>query len=219
MKSRTLVVVVVVVVASVVGGCVAVDPQRPKPGAAASGEPLLVVDRVQTWTTTTKEKVGEGVVKDVDGNTIGTVDEYEERRHLHSQNVWYGYQGQQLLADEDFFRIAGDVQAVEATERAHRAALARNRGGNVAMVVGCVALVVGVTLELADSNDPTMLAIGLTSGIAGTVALLGGWYLARSGAEMMEPDRHAVDRAQAERDAIQYNRRAGTVGLSVGRTF
>ena len=203
------------------GGCLLPDASRPKTGAAATGEPLSVVDDVKTWTTTYKEKVGESVVKDANGNTIGTVDNYQNRTQTHSVKVWYGFQGGQQLADEDYFRIAGDVQAVDATEKARQAAIKRNHDGKMVMLGGGIGLAVGIGVALLgnSTSNGTLTTVGELVDVVGLCALSGGWYLAHSGAAMMTPEYHAVDRSQAERDAIQYNQRAGTVGLSVGRKF
>jgi hypothetical protein len=42
--------------------------------------------------------------------------------------------------------------------------------------------------------------------------------MAYHGASMMQPETHAVDRSEAERDAIQYNG-AHQVGFGVARHF
>ena len=203
------------------GGCLLPDASRPKTGAVATGEPLAVVDDVKTWTTTVKEKTGESVVKDANGNTIGTVDNYTNRTQVHSVKVWYGFQGGQQIADEDFFRIAGDAPAVDAVEKARQAAIKRNHDGKMVMLGGGIGFAVGLGLALAGqgSSNATLTTVGELVDVAGLLALSGGWYLAHSGAVMMQPEYHAVDRSQAERDALQYNQRAGTVGLSVGKKF
>ncbi len=203
------------------GGCLLPDAQRPKTGAVATGEPLAVVDDVKTWTTTSKEKVGESVVKDANGNTIGTVDNYQEKTHVHTMKVWYGFQGAQQLPDEDFFRISGDAQAVDATEKARQVALKRNHDGKLVMLGGGIGLVAGLALAVAGNSagSSALTTVGELVDVAGLLALSGGWYLAHAGASMMTPEYHAVDRSQAERDALQYNQRAGTVGLSVGKKF
>ena len=200
-------------------GCLLPDAKNPATGAVATGEPLAVVDDVKTWTTTSKEKVGESVVKDSNGNTIGTVDNYQERTHVHSMRVWYGFQGQQQVPDEDFFRIAGDKDAVDATEKARQAAISRNHTGKLVMLGGGVGVVAGIVLYAAGSGNQTLQTVGGLVDLAGLLALTGGWYLAHSGAVMMTPEYHAVDRSQAERDANMYNQRAHAVGLGIGKRF
>jgi hypothetical protein len=57
--------------------------------------------------------------------------------------------------------------------------------------------------------------------LGGTVAMVGGWYWAYKGAQLLDPDAHAVDRSQAERDAQGYNQRipGHSVGVSMSRSF
>ena len=205
------------VAAGGLGGCLLPDAQRPKTGAVPTGEQLAVVDDVKTWTTTSKEKVSESVVKDANGNTLGTVSNYEDRTHVHSMKVWYGFQGAQQLPDEDFFKIAGDRQAVDATEKARLTAISRNHTGKLVMLGGGIGLVAGIALVL--TGNSTAVTAGEILDIAGALAVSGGWYLAHSGYAMMQPEYHAVDRSQAERDAIQYNQTHGQVGLAIGKKF
>jgi hypothetical protein len=199
------------------GGCfVLPDAKTPKTGAVATGEPLAVVDDVKTWTTTSKEKVGESVVKDSDGNTLGTVDNYQEKTQVHSMKVWYPFQGQQQLSDEDFFNIAKDQQAIDETAKLRADGKRWNRNGKYTMVGGAVGLIAGlIVMEAA----PSVAIVGDLLTVGGGLALSGGWYMAYHGAQMMEPEVHAVDRSEAERDAMQYNQNAHTVGLGVAKHF
>jgi hypothetical protein len=54
----------------------------------------------------------------------------------------------------------------------------------------------------------------IVMGIGGPLTVVGGYYLGRSGARMLESDRHAVDRAIAEQAARTYNERVIGAGIS-----
>ena len=193
-------------------GCFAFPSAKsPKTGAVATGEPLAVVDDVKVWTTTEKEKVGETVHKDSSGNTIGTSDTYQEKTKVHSMKVWYPVQGNAQLPDEDFFRIAGDQQALDETLEMRENGKKWNRRGKITMIAGGVGFIAG--LFVPHTLGRTLLMTG------GGLAVSGGWYMSYWGAKQMDPEQHAVDRSIAERAARQYNERLGTVGASVGTSF
>lgn len=206
-------------VGSLLGGCFIVpDAARPKTGAVATGEPLAVVDDVKTWTTTSKEKVGESVVKDENGNTLGTVESYQDKTTVHSMKVWYPFQGNEQLSDEDFFRIANDQRAIDETERARQNAIKWNTRGKYTMIGGAIGFVGGLVLGAA---APSVGVVAPLIEISGGVALSAGWSMAYYGARQMQPEVHAVERSNAERDAIQYNQGLGgrTVGMGVSHSF
>jgi hypothetical protein len=198
------------------GGCfVLPDAKTPKTGAVATGEPLAVVDDVKTWTTTSKEKVGESVVKDSDGNTLGTVDNYQEKTQVHSMKVWYPFQGNQQLSDEDFFHITADQQAIDATAKLREDGKKWNRNGKYTMIGGAIGLIAGFAVSEAASGAAVAGELLMA---AGGLALGGGWYMAYHGQQLMQPETHAVDRSEAERDALQYN--AGhQVGMGISHSF
>lgn len=200
--------------AATLGGCfILPDAKSPATGAVATGEPLHIVDDVKVWTTTHKEKVGETVYKDDSGKTIATADTYQEKTQVHSMKVWYPVQGAAQLADEDFFRIAGDERALEETERMRTNARTWNRRGKY-MIVGGAALTIG-GFFVPSTLGRTLLVSG------GTLTMSGGWGLAYWGARQMNPEHHAVDRSIAERAARGYNQRLGgeAQGVSIGKSF
>jgi hypothetical protein len=199
-------------IAALMGGCfVLPDAKAPTSGAVATGEPLAVVDDVKVWTTTSKEKVGETVYKDSTGSTVATADVYQDKTQVHSMKVWYPVQGTQQLPDEDFFRIAGDQNALTETGKMRDSARTWNSRGKITMLVGAVGFVAGYFVPSALGR--TLLMTG------GGLAVSGGWYMAYWGAKQMEPENHAVDRSIAERAARQYNQGLGTVGVSMSKPF
>jgi hypothetical protein len=210
----------VVILSSLLGGCFIVpDASRPRTGAVATGEPLAVVDDVKTWTTTSKEKVGESVVKDENGNTLGTVESYQDKTTVHSMKVWYPFQGNEQLSDEDFFRIAADQRAIDDTEKARQNAIKWNTRGKYTLGAGVVGFVGGLVLGYA---APSVGVVAPLVELGGGLAMSAGWTMAYYGARQMQPEVHAVDRSMAERDAMQYNQNLGggrTVGMGVSHSF
>jgi hypothetical protein len=159
----------------------------------ATGEQLDVVDDIKLYTT--QEKVAETVHKDSAGGTIGTSDTYAER--VHASPIWYGVQGNQKLADEDFFRIAGDKEGLDAT-LALRQSGHRWKKIGWGTILGSCGVVVG---DLFVPEGGAQALIGLGALLAGSAGALMVVY----GDSKLNPDNHAVDRSLAERAARQYN--------------
>jgi hypothetical protein len=200
----------VLVSAAALTGCfVLPDAKSPATGAVATGEPLAVVDDVKVWTTTEKEKVGETVYKDENGNKIGTGETYQEKTRVHSMKVWYPVQGVQQLPDEDFFRIAGEEQALAETLAMRANGKKWNKRGKITMVAGGIGFIAGFFVPNATGRTLVMSAGGL--------AVSGGWAMSYWGAKQMDPEHHAVDRSIAERAARQYNQQL--VGVSATKSF
>lgn len=201
-----------VLVASSLAGCLM---PRSGPGAGtavATGEPLAVVDDVKVWTTSYQEKVGEAEYHDENGNKIGSASIYENRTQVHTQPIWYPVQGRAQLADEDFFRIAGDKQSLAET-------VAMRENGRKWRNRGIITLGGGIAAMIGSYFVPNAGArIALTLG--GSVATLGGYYMTYWGAHQLNPETHAVDRSVADRAAIQYNQQLGHVGgVSLNKNF
>jgi len=188
------------------------DAKSPKTGAVVTGEQLAVVDDVKTWTTTSKEKVGETTYTDENGNTVGHATTYADKTETHSMKVWYPFQGNEQLSDEDFFRIAGDQKSLDATLAARETAKKWNKRGKITLVAGAVGFIAGYFVPTGIFQDVLLIGGGL--------AVSGGWYMAYWGAKQMEPEVHAVDRSIGERDALQYNQNGGhTAGVSMSKSF
>jgi len=197
--------------AAIFGGCL-LPAKGPKSGVVASGHPLAVVDDVKVWTTTQKEQVGETEYKDAQGNVIGTGTSYEDKTTVHSAKIWYPVQGTEQLADEDFFKIAGDQKALEETLELRASGKKWNRRGMYTMAGGVVGMIVGYFVPQQTVRTVLVVGSGLTVG--------GGYYMSMWGARQMNPETHAVDRSVADRAATQYNQGLGqAVGVNVSRKF
>ena len=193
-------------------GCL-MPKSGPAAGAAVpTGEPLAVVDDVKVWTTSYKEKVAEAEYRDSNGQKIGSAAVYEDRTQVHTAPIWYPVQGRSQLADEDFFRIAGDKSALDET-------LAMRANGRKWRTRGMVTLGGGIAAMIAAYFVPNPgVRIGLTLG--GSLATAGGYYMTYWGAHQLNPETHAVDRSVADRAANQYNQQLGTVGgVSMNKNF
>jgi hypothetical protein len=184
----------------------------PGAGAVATGEPLAVVDDVKVWTTTYKEKVAEAEYRDENGRKIGTAAVYEDRTKVHTAPIWYPVQGGAQLADEDFFRIAGDNAGLEET-------LAMRENGRKWRKRGIITLGGGIVGLIASYFVPNPTGrVALTVG--STLAFAGGYYMTYWGAHQLNPETHAVDRSNAQRAASQYNERLGHGGgVSINKNF
>ncbi len=195
-------------------GCLLPASSAPKSGVVATGEALNVVDDVKVWTTTQKEKVAETEYKDSDGHVVGTGAVYADKTQVHTMKIWYPVQGPQQLADEDFFKIAGDQQALDQTLAMRENGKKWNHRGIGMIIGGAVGAIGGYALQ------GTSASAGVLLELAGSLTMCGGYYAAYYGAQQMNPETHAVDRSVAERDANQYNAQIGkTVGLGVGGKF
>lgn len=210
--SRTLSIGFILVVTILGGGCL-MPRSGPRAGAAVpTGQPLAVVDDLKVWTTTSKEKVAEAEYHDENGNKIGSASVYEDRTQVHTMKIWYPVQGNEQLADEDFFRIAGEQKAADETlamrangKKWHRRGIGTLGGSVVAMIASYFIPNVGVRTGLM---------------LGGLVGMSAGYYMTYWGAHQMNPETHAVERSIAERAAIQYNQNLGRVGgISLNKSF
>ena len=194
------------------GACILPNSNTPKSGAVPTGEQLAIVDDVKVWTETHKEKVGETEYKDADGNVVGTGTTYADKTETHAMKIWYPVQGAEQLSDEDFFRIAGDQQALDATLKMRESGAKWHKRGLITMGAGAVAVVASFFID--NSAAKTILGAG------GGLAVLGGYYASWWGATEMNPETHAVDRSLADQAARRYNDGLGhTVGMTLTKQF
>ena len=193
-------------------GCL-MPKSGPSAGAAVpTGEPLAVVDDVKVWTTTYQEKVAEAEYRDSAGNKIGTASVYEDRTQVHTAPIWYPVQGKAQLADEDFFKIAGDQASYDETMKMRESGRKWRKRGMITLGASIVGLIGSYFVP----NPTGRLALTLGS----TLGFGAGYYMTYWGAHQLNPETHAVDRSVASRAATQYNQQLGTVGgVSVNKNF
>ena len=139
------------------------------------------------------------------------------------RNLWrldVGYPDFTQLDDEDFLRIVGNQQALDAHREYRETGLAMNKWGKV-MIAGGVAAFIGSYFMPVENYT---LRYGLSTG--GLLIGSGGWYFARMGAARFEPEAHTVDPSRANYDMQRYNRSLAGGGsekpqasLSIGKKF
>ncbi len=193
---------------SLTGACVSAS--RPPMVAKPSGEALAVVDDVVKWTTQEKVEVASVEYTDSNGGSAGKAKLYENREKVHAVNIWYPVQGRQQLSDEEFFQIAGDKDNLDRTLKLRDKGEKQQKQGQYVMMGGAAAAIVGLALTYGAGVTP-----GYYLAMAGGLGVGGGFYWSMLGARMMSKDTHAVERADADRAAQQYNAQLGqTVGYS-----
>ena len=171
---------------------------------------LAVVDDVKVWTTTYQEKVAEAEYRDASGNKIGTAAVYEDRTQVHTAPIWYPVQGKSQLADEDFFRIAGDQASLDETMAMRNSGRKWRKRGMITLGASLVGMIGSYFIP----NPTARIAVTLGA----TVGFAGGYYMTYWGAHQLNPETHAVDRSVADRAAIQYTQKAGG-GVSLNKDF
>ncbi len=207
--------ILALVVAVACGGCLLIpDAKPPRTGTRRTGEPLRIVDDVKVWNTVSRDKVGELRYEDENGDSLGRSDLYANQRHTHVKFVWFPVQGYEVVPDEDFFRIAGDRDALARTLKRRDKLQTWNFRGRVMLASG-IAAVVLASLVGPDESPATILTV-----VGGAAVAATGWYLCYWSHDQMLPENHAVDRSIAVEAAERYNAQHGRkVGLQMSRSF
>ncbi|MBP9088115.1 MAG: hypothetical protein KBG15_18480 [Kofleriaceae bacterium] len=182
---------------------------RPAMVAKPTGEALVIVDDVVKWTTQEKVEVASVEYTDKNGGSAGKAKLYENREKVHAVNIWYPVQGRQQLSDEEFFQIAGDQDNLNRTLKLRSDGEKQQQQGQYVMMGGAAVAVAGLVLRYAAGVNA-----GYYLAMAGGLGVTGGYYYSMLGARMMSKDTHAVERADADRAAQQYNSKLGQVGYS-----
>ncbi len=186
----------------------------PQPIAERSGEPLSVRERTQTATVNERVKVGEVEHKSSNGQTYAKSEVYANQSREVRYQVWNGFQGQERLTDDDFYRIANDKSAEEEVKRSRENGITMNRIGLGVLAAGIAGVVAGIAINASQSGSetPSMTGLYITSGagvVAGVGAILTYVGLAKTKAE------HPLQQERAETAAVRYNR---TLGDTPGAT-
>jgi len=127
---------------------------------------------------------------------------------MNSHPTWFPLQGDTRIPDEDFFVIAGDPAALDATRRLHARGVRWNQRGKLAMAGGLVVAIGGYFVP-----NTALRSVTISAGVLGIGA---GVAIAVWGSRQLEPEAHAVDPSVAERAARRYNEQHG---LSLARRF
>jgi hypothetical protein len=195
------------------GACARLPPT----GVPASGEPLVVDVRTEQRSYVGQQKVAEVVNRDRSGRVVGTSEVYEDRLVQYNVTSWQVFQGNDKLDDEDFFRIAGDLQAADRIASMRSSAVTTNRVGWVIFGIGLGALGAGLVLSQTtkESVDPdTGIAPEAPAWptyimTAGVISAIVGGGLAWYGAAAVRREHPINDPRRAKRVADKYNARIG----------
>jgi hypothetical protein len=173
-------------------GCAA----NPATGVAANGDPLRVQYATGTGTYTSNDVVGTDVHSDADGNVVGQTDHYQAVEHSFQWNDWKFFQGAAELDEQDYYRLAGDRDAVDHIAQIRDSAATKQKIGVPVMVAG-LAVALAANLMSSANGASSLTTTGYVAG--STLATVGGlvWYW---GHEDMSK-RHHMAAARAEQDA------------------
>src|SRR4051812_35768491 len=171
---------------------------NPATGVAATNGPLRVQYSSGTDTYVSNDKTGEDVTTSSSGAQTVT-EHFSAVEHNYHWTDWRYSQGYSELDEQDYYRIAGDDEAVrEIAGIRSRAALKMKIGAPI-MVAGIVA---GLALSAIgqSSNNASLAQTGYLAG--SLVAGAGGfvWYWGRS--EMENRHHLKAERAEALADLI-----------------
>lgn len=189
--------------------CSVFMPPRPKAaGAQPNGQPLVLREDVIHEREKYRERVA--TIRDDRGRTLADV--YEEGTRIQAIPVWYGYQGDELLDAEDFFRIAGDEDARDDVESRRTLAYVANRGGWISAIAGVGLVFLTASLPEDAPGRTGIFVTGLGSMCLGVSA--GVW-----GAKNLAPERHGVSSLRASMAAGQYNAGLGREASNDHRAY
>ncbi len=181
----------------------------PEPKAQPNGEPLTIREKTVHYTYQTKEKVGEVEHKDSTGRTLGKSDVYANRTHHGAYQVWSGYQGEQPVSDDDFYRIARDERATAEIKSSRELGVTLNRVGLGVVAAGVVSMATGFALRSSDGSNalPNAMMYGgvFLVPVGGILTYIG---LGKASSE------HPLDQSRAEQAAIRYNSSLDAVGTT-----
>ncbi len=165
-------------------------------GVASNGGVLRVQYSSGIGTYVSDDVVGTDVNRDANGNEIGTTDHVEARSHSYAWSDWKYYQGRDELDEQDYYRLAGDMDAERRIAAIRTSASRKQRIGVPLAIAGYAAVAVLGTIALSSNHD-TLAAVSYIGGAAaGTV---GGllWYWGYSDLD----NRHLLPRSRAEGDS------------------
>lgn len=215
MKSCRALLSLCVVVSLVSASCASI----PVTGAAATGEPLNVVETAQTFNVTSKVKTGEVTHRDRTGRTTGTSEITENRTRQVTEYDWKLTQGRALIDESDFYRIGGDLERSALVDEKRRGAQTVQTLGVVSIFAGIAIAVAGILLCYVPLQTVNDLDTGMTTqetilpgflgyiivGAGGAIGGGLGGFLINSGNETLTPGTRLIPRAEAEEVAAKYN--------------
>jgi hypothetical protein len=154
-------------------------------GRARTTAPLRLETRVHGESHLVREQVGTVQYTNSAGQNAGSAAVYADRTVNTSRLLWRPYQGDQPIADEDFFRFVGDEPAAAASRAYRRRGKILVRLGIGATIAGAGAVIAGVATDI-----PTLWIAGAVgAGVGPSMAYFGYAYL--------HPEAHAMPYGRA----------------------
>jgi hypothetical protein len=191
-STRTLAWVLVVISA---GACAA----NPATNTAANGGAFRVRYATGTGTYVSNDVVGTDVHRDAAGNEVGTTDHVQAVEHNYQWNDWKYFQGRDELDEQDYYRLAGDLQASDSVAGIRASAALKMKIGVPLMAAGIAALLLEVYAQ--GQGNSTLATLGSYSSAAFGAGGIAVWYWGSS--EMKKPHHLPMSRADQSADIIE----------------
>jgi hypothetical protein len=167
----------------------------PVTGVPATGQPLGIHYESSTHGYMTTEKVGEVQYRGAAGENLGTAGIYQDKAVVYHRLDWVPIQGNTVISDEDFFRIAGDREAAAEVHAHDRTGKIVNRVGWAIALAGLGLIGASFAVHNRRFADEGMGVVA----VGGITAYVGKGYF--------DADQHAVPLGHAKAVAEAYNAR------------
>ena len=169
---------------------------NPATNVESNGGLMRVQYSSGTGTYVSNDVVGTDVHHDAEGNEVGSTDHLEAREHSYEWNDWKYFQGPDELDEQDYYRLAGDTDAVAKVSALRESAARKMKIGMPLMIAGYAAMIVLAGVGKS-TNNSAIANIGYIGGsAAGTVGGL-VWYWGKADME----NRHHLPMSRADRNA------------------
>jgi len=191
----------ILVVSLCASGCVS----EVRAGGTSTGAPLRIETRLHSESFGTREQVGTVQYTNSAGQNAGTAAIYENRTVTVTKMLWRPFQGDEPIADEDFFRFVGDTPAAESSHAYRRRGRWMVRIGVGASVLGAAGM---IFFGAIDKN--------LNLFLVGCGGLMLGPSIAYFGFAYQHPDNHAMSLSRAQEVLQRYTEQhPATTGTAI----
>jgi hypothetical protein len=195
MTRAATIVVAAALVAAAAAGCAT----NPATGLRASGQPLGIKTEYESVAYRDQQKVGEVQYQNAAGQSEGSASIYQTSVGHATKIHWQPTQGNAVIDDQDFFRIAGDTASEREVEEYRRQGKALNRVGWGLTLLGAGGVAASTTLmDETTKRARTIGGVSVLALITGAAWVYYGYY-------RTQPDHHAVELERARQAATRYN--------------
>jgi hypothetical protein len=179
---------------------------NPATGRSGTGAPLKVASESGTYQYEANVETGGSVTTHADGSESSTV-QYETQTLTGSFLDWKLYEGDYEVDEQDWYRLAGDLDAADKVASQRRTYKRLQDWGAIATVAGIAGAVALYALAPKDEDgvvDPAYTwgsqLVGYTVGLGGACAWIWGYRKLNDTSPKMP-----LDRAEADADVICRN--------------